>query len=375
MTQDRIIVTYVYTQVFGKVTLTKVEKEDSTKAVIGAKYKIESEDKTISQEKETDENGKITFENLPVGKYTITEVEAPRQYSIDTKSYNVEITKTNRNIEVNTTDSVKVAKIVINHVDINSNEKLLDEEERTGRIDVKYTTTQKLDEINNKNDNKYEYVKVEGNANGTFEEETQYITYYYQKKATDVVVRHVTDTGIVLQEDTPITGRIDDEYTTHQENFEKYEIKTIPENANGTMQKDRITVTYVYTQILGNVTITKTDKDDSSKFISGVKYRLESEDKSITLEGTTDEEGKIVFEGLPIGKYTITEIEAPTDYELDNNTIEVEITENERDITLKATNKLKEVPDTSDINVIGITLVAIVSIYGIVITRKKILSR
>ena len=375
MQKDRITVTYVYTQVFGKITLTKVEDEETKAPVVGAKYKLESEDKTISQEKETDSNGKIVFENLPVGKYTITEIEAPRGYEIETKVINTEITKELRERNVDTSDKVVYSKVIVNHVDIDTNEKLLDEQEINGRLDEKYTTTQKLDEINKKYEDKYEYVKVEGEQEGEIEENTKYITYYYQKKKTDVVVRHVTDRGIVLQEDKPIEGRIDDSYTTHQETFKGYEIKTIPDNAVGTMQKDRITVTYVYTQILGSITITKTDKDDSSKFISGAKYRLESEDKSITLEGTTDEEGKLVFEGLPIGKYTITEIEAPIGYELDNNTIEVEITEDERNIELKATNKLKEVPNTSDINVIAITLVVLVSIYGIAITRKRILSK
>ena len=375
MTKDRIVVTYVYTQIFGKVTLTKVKKEDGVTPVVGAKYRLESEDKEVTQEKETDSNGKIVFENLPVGKYTITEIEAPSGYEIDTKTVNTEITKELRERSIDTTNSVKSSKVVVNHVDIDTNEKLLDEQEINGKIDEKYTTKEKLEEINKKYEDKYEYVKVEGEQEGKIEENTKYITYYYQKKSTDVVVRHVTDTGILLQEDSPIVGKIGDNYTTHQEEFNGYEIKTIPENATGTMQKDRITVTYVYTQILGSITITKTDKDDDKKAVSGAKYRLESEDKSITLEGTTDEEGKLVFEGLPIGKYTITEIEAPTGYELDNNTIEVEITEDERNIELKATNKLKEVPNTSDINVIGVTLVVLVSIYGIVITRKIILSK
>ena len=50
----------------------------------------------------TDENGDYYFENVPYGEYTYTELEAPKDYNIDTTPHRVTIDSQTR--ELNITD-------------------------------------------------------------------------------------------------------------------------------------------------------------------------------------------------------------------------------------------------------------------------------
>ena len=59
---------------------------------------------------------------------------------------------------------------------------LSDEVTINGRIDDEYSTDNKLDEINANNDNKYEYVRVEGTTEGQMTEDTIYVTYGIRKR-------------------------------------------------------------------------------------------------------------------------------------------------------------------------------------------------
>lgn len=67
--------------------------------------------------------------------------------------------------------------------------------------------------------------------------------------------------------------------------------------------------------ICGSIKITKKDAD-TSNVLAGAKFRVTGPNK-YDQTFTTDKEGKITISNLPIGKYTITETQAPTYYRLD----------------------------------------------------------
>lgn len=69
------------------------------------------------------------------------------------------------------------------------------------------------------------------------------------------------------------------------------------------------------TATIGSLEITKVDKKDNSKKLTGAKFQLYTlEGDKAGQEATTDSEGKIVMDGLQSGKYKLVETEAPTGY-------------------------------------------------------------
>lgn len=166
---------------------------------------------------------------------------------------------------------------------------------------------------------------------------------------------------------------------------------TFTEDKNGTvilpkfenMVEDKhIIVTFE--QIKGKVTVTKVDSKDNTKLLEGATFKLEKLDETgnvdtsfTAIEKTTDATGKIEFADLLVGKYRITETKAPTGYELARETIDVEITRENTELNIKATDRLKlELPEAGGINytiiisIIGISLMAI-SIATLKLKTKK----
>ena len=87
---------------------------------------------------------------------------------------------------------------------------------------------------------------------------------------------------------------------------------------------------------LGNAQVTK--KSESGKAIKGAKFNIKNADGSLNKNGTTDENGKILFSNLAPGTYTVTETSVPSPYLIDktpktvtvkaNDTGEVSFTNN-----------------------------------------------
>ncbi|HBM3573098.1 TPA: MucBP domain-containing protein [Listeria innocua] len=69
------------------------------------------------------------------------------------------------------------------------------------------------------------------------------------------------------------------------------------------------------TATIGSLEITKVDKKDNTKKLTGAKFQLYTpEGDKAGQEATTDSEGKIVMDGLQSGKYKLVETAAPTGY-------------------------------------------------------------
>ena len=74
----------------SRVTFEKVDFADS-KAIPNCKFELRSLETDYVVEGVTDENGVYVFENVPYGKYTYREIEAPEEYIIDTEAHEIEI--------------------------------------------------------------------------------------------------------------------------------------------------------------------------------------------------------------------------------------------------------------------------------------------
>lgn len=144
--------------------------------------------------------------------------------------------------------------------------------------------------------------------------------------------------------------------------------------------KDQYTPVITYETILenyvptGKLEFTKTDFSES-KTLPNTTIEIYSENDILIYSGKTDENGKIVIDQLPIGKFYILEKEAPEGYELNEEKMWFEIKENGE--VVKATmkdNQIIEVPDTyidkSNIRMIC-GLVFIVIGTGVLIYEEK----
>ena len=190
----------------------------------------------------------------------------------------------------------KQSSIEVNYVEVGTNKVLADQVNKTGRIDEEYTTENKLDEINNKNDNKYEFVKVEGNAEGKYTLEKQVITYYYQKKQSSIEVNYVeVGTNKVLADQVNKTGRIDEEYTTenkldeiNNKNDNKYEFVKVEGNAEGKYTLEKQVITYYYQKKQSSIEVNYVEVG-TNKVLADQVNKTGRIDEEYTTENKLDE--------------------------------------------------------------------------------------
>ncbi|WP_049119500.1 MSCRAMM family protein, partial [Bacillus cereus] len=84
--------------------------------------------------------------------------------------------------------------------------------------------------------------------------------------------------------------------------------------------------------------LVKVDISDKNKKLAGAKFHIEDLNKKVVGELVTNEEGEVISKDLPIGNYTVVEIEAPKGYELLKDKIAVKI-EKDTVVEIKIGNK------------------------------------
>ena len=213
----------------------------------------------IERELFTDENGEALFENLPIGKYTVTEdgSTVPAAYLVANEQ-----TVT---VEYNTTAEVKVTN-----------------EEKTGSIKVqKRTEGQK---------------NVEG------------ITFYLRgtsDSGREINIPATTDKdGIAKFENIPIGTYmvIEDEETV------PYGYLVADEKEVKVEYAQTIDATILNEEKTGSITVHKTT--EGQKNIEGIKFYLRGTSdtgREIDIPAITDENGIAKFENIPIGTYKVIE--------------------------------------------------------------------
>lgn len=92
----------------------------------------------------------------------------------------------------------------------------------------------------------------------------------------------------------------------------------------------------------GKVKIKKVDSNNDNKKLVGAKFHIEDPKGKIVGELLTNEEGEVISKDLPIGNYTLVEVEAPKGYELLKEKITVKI---EKDTVVEIKIENKKLPD------------------------------
>ncbi|MGX5477957.1 MSCRAMM family protein [Bacillus thuringiensis] len=88
--------------------------------------------------------------------------------------------------------------------------------------------------------------------------------------------------------------------------------------------------------------LVKVDISDKNKKLAGAKFHIEDSKGKIVGELVTNEEGEVISKDLPIGNYTLVEVEAPKGYELLKEKITVKV---EKDAVIEIKIGNKKLPD------------------------------
>ncbi len=280
----------------GKVKIKKVDSNNDNKELMGAKFHIEDSNKKVVGELVTDEKGEAISKELPIGNYTLVETEAPKGYELLKDKITVKIEK----------DAVVEIKI--------GNKKLPDP---MGKM--------KLVKVDTNDKNK----KLAG------------AKFHIEDSNKKVVGELVTDgQGEAISKELPIGN-----YTLVEVEAPKgYDL--LKDKIAVKVEKDVVVESKIGNKKLpdpmGKMKLVKVDTSDKNKKLAGAKFHIEDSNKKVVGELVTDEKGEAISKELPIGNYTLVEVEAPKGYDLLKDKIAVKI---EKDTVVESKIGNKKLPD------------------------------
>ncbi|PET37626.1 hypothetical protein CN520_25590 [Bacillus cereus] len=311
----------------GKMKLVKVDISDKNKKLAGAKFKIEDLNGKIVGELVTNEEGEVISKDLPIGNYTLVEVEAPKGYELSKDKIAVKVEK----------DAEVEIKI--------GNKKLPDPMGKMKLVKV---------DISDKNK------KLAG------------AKFHIEDAKGKVVGELITDEkGEMISKDLPIGN-----YTLVEIEAPKgYEL--LKDKIAVKIEKDTVVEIKIENKKLpdptGQFEIEKVDDKDSELKLKGAVFQvLDKEGKELS-RLITDEKGKVISNQLAIGKYTIKEIKAPNGYMLLRDPIEIEITEavKTQKITVKNAKNNWVIPNTGGSGTTIFYVIGIMLMFGVLYFCKK----
>ncbi|PEU02342.1 MSCRAMM family protein [Bacillus cereus] len=280
----------------GKVKIKKVDSNNDNKKLVGAKFKIEDLNGKIVGELVTNEEGEAISKDLPIGNYTLVEKEAPKGYELSKDKIAVKVEK----------DAEVEIKI--------GNKKLPDPMEKMKLVKV---------DISDKNK------KLAG------------AKFKIEDLNGKIVGELVTnEEGEAISKDLPIGN-----YTLVEVEAPKgYEL--LKDKITVKIEKDAEVEIKIGNKKLpdpmGKMKLVKVDISDKNKKLAGAKFHIEDAKGKVVGELITDEKGEMISKDLPIGNYTLVEIEAPKGYELLKDKIAVKI---EKDTVVEIKIENKKLPD------------------------------
>ena len=227
----------------------------------------------------------ITIEGKVFDKYN-TEAKTFEGYELVAIPSNANGEMTEEPIIVNYIYRLKDTSVIVRYVDDEGNT-LSGEVTITGKVFDKYSTEAKIFYG-------YELTATPSNATGEMTEDVIVVTYVYTKKDASVTVNYLNEEGESIAESETITGKVKDPYSTSAKDVYGYELIATPDNSQGEMTEEPITVNYIYRL------------KDTSVIVNYLDENNEPLADSITIEGKVFDEYKT--EAKEFNGYVLTEI-------------------------------------------------------------------
>lgn len=375
----------------AKLKIRKTEENTNT-PIEGVKFALYKDEKLL-QEKQTDKDGRISFENLYPGKYTVKEVETAEKYVLENTPKEIEL-KYNETKEIEITNKLKTGKIKVYKVDKDNKEVKIEGvkfdlySEELKKVIGTYTTDQN-GEINVENLPVGEYKVIEKESNKWYNLADEIkIKVDFNKTAETTIVNELKKGQIKIikvdKENNEVKlkgvkfevqdkdGKVletlktdkNGEATTSKyaiKDFEKLYLKEVETNEKYVLN-DKITkvkleenkiknVVFENEKIKGKIKIIKTSKDynkinklKAGSPIEGVKFEIYNLDGKLLETLITNKEGVAISSYLEKGEYKVKEVETNKNYILNTQTQNAIIKENGEVVTLDITNDSKN-PD------------------------------
>lgn len=132
--------------------------------------------------------------------------------------------------------------------------------------------------------------RIDGETNGIFEQDQEFIvSYYYEPIDSSINVIHRTEDGKVFEEKS-YEGKFNENYTTKKNEYEGFELKETPSNANGKFKVETEIIEYIYVPKKTSVTVMHINEDGheiAKDVIVKGKYGEQYETKAEKIKGYT----------------------------------------------------------------------------------------
>ncbi|UOB64784.1 MSCRAMM family protein [Bacillus thuringiensis] len=282
----------------GQFKLLKKDSE-SGQLLPGAKFDVIDKDGNVVETIVTGDKGEALSKQLPVGSYTLKEVEAPKGYELSSSSVSVDV-KANKVVTVDVVNKKIPEKVTgqfeIVKVDAEDKTKVLSDAEFEVYKDGKKVDTLRTDKTGKVISQKLEPGKY------TLKEMKAPQGYKLLKEEIEALKETKAPQGYKLL---------------------KEEIEVVVE-ANKVVE-----VQVENAKELGSLQVIKKDAE-SGKVLEGAEFKLKNEAGQVVGEAkTTSKDGVVKFESLVPGKYTLEETKAPEGYRALEVTVEVNVVANE----------------------------------------------
>ena len=188
-----------------------------------------------------------------------------------------------------TNQMIESSKVIVKYVDKATGEEIEPSVTKIGVLDEKYDVTGEKKEMEG-----YVLVTEPEEKTGTFTEEEQEVVFEYAKKS-QVIVKYVEkDTNKELLKEEKIDGFEGKEYKTEEKKFKYYNLSEKPENAEGKMTAEEMTITYVYDRKPFNL---KLEKEIESIELNGNSRKVNGDIGKVELyrKGVSSNNLKVVY--------------------------------------------------------------------------------
>ena len=259
----------------GNIEIIKID-EITRKPLAGAEFTLFDADDNAVLVLTTDENGKVSFENVPYGDYHVAETKAPEDYVLDSTPIPFSVIE----------DGMLIALEKENTPD-------------SGSVEI-----------------------VKESEDGVIENVGFHI-YGIAKNGVEINETVYTDKEGKFLIENLLVGTYTIEEIEMPDRYIAQEPKTVEVIAN-----EKAVVTFENILKKGSVTTTKVDAEYPDHKLSGAVFEIFDADYNSVGFMEEIETGIYRLDNLVYGKYILKEIEAPEYYELDTNEYPFEITEN-----------------------------------------------